>query len=132
MTWKVKALIEFLQKNYKDDDTIFTFIYDRGEVANSFEIEATEDEWKRIAEDLGGSYSSDALYEEFSDSVSEVLGHLRCNDCYDFHRDIVEDTDGELLCAGCVEGRKAREVALAEIEEQRTKDLVKPDEDIVY
>jgi hypothetical protein len=129
MNWKVKALIEFLEKNYKGDDTIFTFIYDRREVGNSFGVEATESEWERIAEGLGGSYSSDALYEEFSDSVSEVLGHLRCDDCYEYTRDIITIEDSsENLCAGCVEVRKA----IAEKEEQRTKDLVKPDEDIVY
>lgn len=131
MTWKAKNLIEFLQKNYKDDDTIFAYIYDKAEVQNAFDIEATDSEWEQIAESLGGSYSADALYEEFSEGVGDVLGHLRCEDCYDYHRDLKTHNE-ENLCSGCIEGRKAREVALAEIEAQRNKEIVKPDEDIIY
>jgi hypothetical protein len=128
MNWKVKALIEMLEKNYKDDDTLFATIWDRAEVANAYDIEATENEWERIASGMGGGYSSDALYEEFAECVSEVLGHLCCEDCSNYVRDITETEDGETICASCIEGRKQQALAKAE----RTKALVKSDEDIVY
>lgn len=128
MNWKVKALIEMLEKNYKDDDTLFATIWDRAEVANAYYIEATENEWERIASGMGGGYSSDALYEEFAESVSEVLGHLCCEDCGNYNRAITEHEEGVNLCARCIEGRKEHALAIAE----RTKALVKSDEDIIY
>ena len=128
MNWKAKALIEFLEKNYKDDDVLFATIWDRSEVANAYEIEATESEWERIADGMGGQYSSDALYEEFAECVSEVLGHLCCEDCAEYHRDLTEHEEGVNLCSGCIEGRKQQTLAKAE----RAKALVKADEDIIY
>jgi hypothetical protein len=132
MTWKVKSLIEYLEKNYKDDDTLFAVIWDKQEVFNSFEIEATDDEWESIANGMGGDYSSDALYEEFSNAVSDTLTPFYCDECGYYKRDTTENDEGDDLCAICVEQIKERRGAEALAEAERTKALVKPDEDIIY